>query len=102
MVEMSDIVSKLVERTEQDMIPWKATADENAFVATFGNLSVMLSIPYSGDLKLSVLDERGREIDYTVDPFNALFDLHRSIKRKALGTEQKLAELMEALDKTSL
>ena len=98
MVEMSDIVSKLVERTEQDMVPWKATADDATFAASFGNLSVLIS-SYGGATRLSVHNEKGTEIDRSESPPYRILDrLHGLAKRQALGTDEKLAELMEALN----
>lgn len=97
MVEMSDIVSKLVERTEQDMVPWKATADDATFAASFGNLSVLIS-SVGGETRLSVHNERGTEIDYAENPYMTLDRLHELAKRKVLGTDERLAELMEALN----
>ena len=101
MVEMGDIVEKLAERTEQDRVPWKPTADEQAFAASLGNLSVLISPDYRGRIKLSVLDEKGMEIDYADRPQSALMDLHSSARRRALGTDRRLAELWDALDANS-
>ena len=98
MVEMGDVVEKLTKRTEEDRVPWKPTVDEQAFVASVGNLSVLISSDYGGRIKLSVLDEKGMEIDYANRPQAALIDLHSSAKRKALGADERLAELMKALD----
>ena len=97
MVEMSDIVSKLVERTEQDMVPWKPTADDATFAASFGGLSVLLS-KEGAFVKLSVLDEKGTEIDYTSIQSYEIRELHSLARRKALGTDKRLAELMDALN----
>ena len=97
MVEMSDIVSKLVERTEQDMVPWKATADEATFAASFGNLSVLIS-SLRGATRLSVHNEKGTELDYAENPYMTLNKLHELAKRKALGIDERLAELMDALN----
>ena len=101
MVDMKDIVEKLAERTEQDKVPWKPTADEQTFAASIGKLSVLISSGFTGRIELSVLDEQGMEIDSAFRPQSALMDLHSSAKRKALGTDQKLAELLDALDATS-
>ena len=98
MVEMNDILDRLIERTAQGGVPWKPTADEETFAANFGNLSVLISKYRRGDLKLSVLDEKGTEIDFTNNSYDDLNDLHYSVKRRVLGTDERLAELMEALE----
>ena len=97
MVRIDDVVSKLLERAEEDSVPWKATADDETFAATFGNLSVLVS-SHRGTTKLSVLNEKGTEIESTTDPSGILYRLHTLAKRKALGTADLLAELMDALN----
>ena len=67
MVYMAAVVDKLVERTQQNRVPWKRSAGKSTLVASFGNLSVLISARTSGlnsEVKLSVLDEIGDEIDY--------------------------------------
>lgn len=110
MVEMNDVVARLSQRTTQGGIPWKPTADESAFAASFGDMSLLISqrtvfIEYARttEYELSVLDEKGYEIDsaaYTVgsqSPYQALSDLHRTAKRQALGIEERLQDLMSRL-----
>lgn len=107
-MEMHEVVSKLVEGTNQGRIPWKQAAGKTSFVATFGNLSVLISARTSGVLnqvKLSVLDEKGDEIERAES--DGYSDDHQSVqlqllyllaKRKALGPDRRLEELVQAID----
>ena len=112
MVEMRDVVDKLVERTAQNRVPWKSSASKGTFVAAFGNLSVLISARTSGlnsEIKLSVLDEVGDEIDYAEsDGFSSdrqstqIQGLYILAKRKALGSDRRLGELIARLDAAPL
>ena len=39
MAEIADIITKLLERTNEDKVSWKPTANEDTFVAVVGNIS---------------------------------------------------------------
>ena len=129
MVEINDVVAKLAKLTEQGQVPWKTTVDKATFAATFGRMSVLISTyntPFgSGNrfddtplgrgnrvYQLSVLDEQGDEIDFTTamegspipmvgEGRPVLVDLYNSAKRSALGVDQKLEELLDAMDRVS-
>ncbi len=112
MAEMRDIVARLTERTAEGSVPWKPTADESAFAASFGDMSLLISqearvlhgnSTRSTNYKLSVLDEKGYEIDsasHTVgvsSNYSTLPDLYRTAKRQALGIEERLQDLMSRI-----
>ena len=110
MVAMEDIVIKLAQRTAQGRIPWKTAVGESSFSAKLGNLLVLISSSGLGNVKLSVTNEKGTEIDSIIylegfeelgdlgEGHSKLPDLFASAKRTALGTDQTLSELMEFLD----
>lgn len=110
MVAMEDVVIKLAQRTAQGSIPWKTAVGESSFSVRLGNLLVLITSTGSGSIKLSVSDEKGTEIDSIayVAGFDEIFgrgkaqsglpDLYTSAKRTALGTDQRLSELLEFLD----
>ena len=111
MVTMHDIAAKLADRTDQGQVPWKTAVGESSFSASFGNMSVLISSRGSSTdslVRLSVLNEKGTEIDFA--EYDGIFNkehqqlraLYQSAKRIALGTDEKLSELMELLDATSL
>ena len=116
MVELDDVISKLSDLTERGQIPWKTTADESAFAANFGGLSVLISarpsphLPSSTAYKLSILDEKGYEIDFSTATWRPditevvlpkIVPLYASAKREALGVERRLEELMQAMNQIS-
>ena len=114
MAEIKNVVDKLAELTEQGRVPWRPTVDKSTFAATFGRMSVLISIkePFIGSDKasyrLSVLDEKGDEIDYAAHGTSvtgvslpALLPLYESAKRTALGVEERLEELLDAMDRVS-
>ena len=108
-MEMHEVISKLVERTHQGRIPWKKTVGKTSFVAVFGNMSVLISSRTTGirnQIRLSVLDERGDEIEdakfdgYSEDRQSVqLQELYRLAKHKAMGPDPRLEELVQAIDR---
>ena len=109
MAEMSDIIDKLAEGTQQNRVPWKSAAGERTFIAAFGNLSVLLfseSIGLRTKTKLSVLDERGNEIDhaehdsiFAAGEYEQLCRLYQAVKQYcAVGADRKLEELIARIE----
>ena len=114
MVDMSQVVTKLAQLTNNGQVPWKSTADPSAFAATFGGVSVLISSRRNplrdSTYKLAVLDDQGNEIDSasysTLDVTLGANQQNRGLesifnvaKRSALGVDRRLEELMNAMDK---
>ena len=110
MAAMEDVVVKLAQRTAQGGIPWKTAVGESSFSARVGNLLLLISSSGNSSVKLSVNTEKGTEIDSIIylegseekyglgKGHSMLPDLFASAKRTALGTDQRLSELIELLD----
>ncbi len=111
MADIQDVVAKLAGLTEKRQVPWKTTVDKSAFAATFGKLSVLISLeipsesPWRRQYRLAVLDEEGNEIGSALHRTNVLGDkyeelvaLFDSAKHSALSVDQKLEELLEAMN----
>lgn len=118
MANMENVVAKLSQLSEKGQVPWKSTSDKSAFAATFGNMSVLLSSNEHFRLnsrtlyKLAVLDNKGDEIDSTTDDYEKpliapligvndpppLARLYTLAKRTALGVDDRLEELIRAMD----
>ena len=47
MADMNEVVKKVALLADKDRIPWKTTADQSAFAATFGGMSVLISLQLS-------------------------------------------------------
>lgn len=116
MVDMSGILDKLAEITEQGQAPWRTTADKSAFSATFGRTSVVISAKETSpgsdmvSYRLSVLNEKGIEIEFATARWGpsvtnvklpVLVPLYTSAKRTALGVDERLEELLNAMDRVS-
>ena len=106
-VKMSDVIAKLSELSGQNLIEWKTAASKTTFIAVFGDISVLISHRpngLDGEIKLSVLDEKGDEIEFAEyggfrpSPYPELRYLYQSAKHKAIGADQKLSELLRRLD----
>lgn len=111
MADMQDVVAKLAELTEKGQVPWKSTVDKSAFAATFGKMSVLISSrePFTelaSTYSLAVLDEQGNEIDSATASHNpaslddppVLARLYITAKRSAVGVDERLEELLRAMD----
>ena len=106
MADMIQIAEKLVERTNENRIPWKPTINPNSFSAMIGDLSVMVSLQSNGGVfgsstTLAIFDEKGTELDSLQDRegnrYPILPSLHRAARRSAQGVEKRLDELLAKL-----
>ena len=111
MVNMKDVIERLIERTGEQRVPWQSTVDEDAFAATIGDMSVMISSqmvrrprPEPVSLRIAVLDERWNEIAafeagrVSSRDYQNLYSLWQSAKMSATGAHPRLDEFLEALD----
>ena len=112
MAEISDILTKLLERTNQDRISWQTTADEKTFLAVLGSSSVSIDEDYSRSggrvYVLKVLNQEGREIERIsskiplaedVNTSNReLSELYIKARRVALGVDSQLDSLLQELE----
>lgn len=104
MAEITHIIAKLIERTDQGKVAWKPTAGEQAFVAVIGNTSVGVAKDLLHNPELRVLDRVGREI-YALDGRQSeeyrkdLAQLHEKARRFALGVDRQLDELLAELER---
>ena len=111
MADIQDVVVKLAGLTEKGQVPWKSTVNKSAFAATFGKLSVLISLeatsdaPWRNQYRLAVLDQEGNEIGYALhrprvigDSHSELVSVFDSAKHLALGVDQKFDELLKAMD----
>ena len=107
--DITDKLAKLVERTRQNRVRWKTTADDDAFGAVVGNVSVIISSvqvdQYAYAPMLKIVNKDGIDIEELsgesrVEPFQeVMWDLYRMARRVALGVDSQLDELLAELDK---
>ena len=104
MTGMTDVITKLAERTAEGRVPWKTAVGESSFSARLGNLLVLISARGDRSIRLSVSNEKGTEVDSVESSdlphgFSSRLDgLYSSARRMALDTDQTLAELLKFLD----
>ncbi len=109
MAEVTDIITKLLERTNENKVSWQTTADEDTFIAVVGNTSTLVygyGDPRSRqEVQFRILNSEGREIERydTKTEFDQLIEvdlveLFTKARRVALGVDSQLDELLKALD----
>ena len=109
MAEIADIITKLLERTNEDKVSWKPTANEDTFVAVVGNISTSVRGHGSSQryqiVEFQILNAEGREIEsYTArvgsDSVIAdkVMELYEKARRVALDVDSQLDDLLKALD----
>ena len=106
MAEISEILLKLLERTNQDKVVWKTTVDERAFITVVGENSVVVQQDdrlYG--IEMRILDQQGREIDRlqfegtaSAPVQSQLRDLYHQARRLALGVDSQLDKLLQELE----
>lgn len=105
MATIDEVLTKLLERTDEGRVNWKTTADERTFLAAFGNASVTIRGYTDGRPTLSILNNAGVEIE-TLDGdepsgrewHQELNELYQKARRVALGVDSQLDDLMRALE----
>ena len=111
MADVTDILTKLLERTNQDKVSWQSTVDESTFLAVVGNTSVAINEEYGdyGHLQyvLKILNQEGREIErlgsntpnkYGETSYAELSELYMMARRLALGVDSQLDKLLQELE----
>ena len=106
MAQISEILLKLLERTNQDKVIWKSTVDDRAFITVIGKNSVVIQQDDRlYDIEMRVLDQQGREIDRlqfegaaSATVQSQLRDLYHKARRLALGVDSQLDKLLQELE----
>lgn len=109
MAEISEILTTLVDRTNENKVLWQTTTNEDTFVALVGSLSVMIN-PVATNRggrgwRLEILNNEGR----VIETLNSLTDdgsiweeelqeLYIKARRVALGTDSQLQGLLDELE----
>ena len=104
MAQISEILLKLLERTDQDKVIWKSTVDERAYITVIGENSVIIQEDHRPfGFEMRVLDEQGREIDWlqfeqAASVQSPLRDLYHKARRLALGVDSQLDKMLQELE----
>ncbi len=105
MAQITDVLTRLIERTSEGKVPWQTTTDEQTFVAVYGKLSALIQIDDYDDIVLKIL-KSGNEIERLDSTEEAagknweprLASLHQMARRVALRVEDQLDELLVEID----
>lgn len=110
MAEIADIVTRLLQRTNQQNISWQPTVSEDVFLATIGDSSSVTVNGYKTgrgqeEVRFRILDERGRKLEeydtYDMDDEFVrlkLIDIYEGARRFALQIDSHLDELLKDLE----
>ena len=100
MAEITDVLLKLKERTNQGKVAWRATPESQTSVATIGSNSAMVWPEFYANAVLSILNASGDEIEkfqaaVSDDDYwkAVVLDLQRAASRVALGVDETLDAL---------
>ena len=103
--KMIRLINRLYQKTYDDEIAWETTSDEDAFQRSFPKYSVMILRrgPSAGQF-FQLYDEDGRLIEEishqdAVGQGIDVTDFFDMVRRKALGVDKALDELLEELDR---
>ena len=105
MAEVTEIFSKLLERTRETKVLWKSTPSPQTFVAVIGDHSVMILVNDLGQAIFRVNNKTGETIEtmsgikyFTVGWQDQLRELHELARHIALNVDSELDKLLKALE----
>ena len=107
MIELSQILAGLIQRTEEGRLKWKRGALNNRFVTSVDLISVVImDMEKPGPIHygLDILDESGETVEFLCYPYTTaeqdeqLTRLYMLARRQALNADLTLEKLAKALD----
>lgn len=107
MADVRQIISKLVERTKENRVPWGPTFFGQTYHAAVGNQLITITSDRdksSSTVTLSITDSLGRELvkasydSAHPEVHKELTDLYEGARQTVVGLNEQLDELLEALD----
>lgn len=109
MVDVKEIIAKLLEKTNENKINWRPTPTSSTFAAVIGDWSVSLAVSVNvreSSMSLRIHDGTGQFLEglnatQASDPatFRQLRELHQKAKRNALGIDVQLEGLLAELER---
>jgi hypothetical protein len=110
------LIHRIKDRTKDGSIIWDRTSEEDAFIASFRNYSIQISIEptrnpnYTAtDVVLKIFDYSGniveevRDTDFDDDelpnPYEFLNEIYSIARRQAMGVDKAIDTLLEELTK---
>jgi hypothetical protein len=105
--KLTKILIELIQKTDSGSLAWEPTAEEGVYQVSFPRFTVQLS-SNGADIVLSILNSEGTVIeeasdpeftDHITDAYVAMKQLYANARRRALGVDAALDELLEELSK---
>ena len=111
MDKMTEIMTKLIEKSRDGKITWRDTAGKQKFLTMLGETGVAIDFDSATEVyELQILDKRGRLIESVSAGYGLLIsrsekkmratmkDLHEIARRSALNIDSTLDEIASHLD----
>jgi hypothetical protein len=109
-VKIATLVKRLHDKTSRGDVRWEATSKEGIYRAAFPGYSVLI-LPRDApegavDYVVQVFDDDGALLeevadpdlkDFLTDPFKLLCTTYETARRSAMGVEQALDRILDAL-----
>ncbi|RJP35551.1 MAG: hypothetical protein C4527_00430 [Candidatus Omnitrophota bacterium] len=105
--KFTQLINQLHEKTVNNKINWEETAEENIFLVSFSDYSVEIA-DYSDEshdlYKLRIYNKEGKIVDKISSDncsyltANELKEVYENARRKAMGADEALGELLESLN----
>lgn len=117
--KLADLAYMLYQRTLKASIDWEEAVTPGVYQASFSDYSIQISLLGSqitpdSDVKISVIDDNGNEIEsfsdvdiekgwlekfnVEISPFQIMYETYEIARRSALGTEQAINKILSELD----
>jgi len=107
--KLSTLVTNLLRSSNLGTVSWEETAKKNAYQAAFGTNVLQISSSGEIDYKIAIFDENGVEIESFEDTdiaeyfdedgpaYKVMGELYDVARRRALGSEQAIDEILAIL-----
>ena len=108
--QIDKLIGKLTDLTRAEKVVWQDTADENAFLTSVGNSTVIVGRLRSDPAApcfIRVLDDAGKTVeeafapavgDTTLEDWDRLRTLHELARRSALKSDKVVSDLLSTLE----
>jgi len=105
MATIDEVLTKLLERTDEGKVNWKPSADEHVFVAIVGGATVLIRQDSGWAPILRVYNKANKEIEALdgserrgQEWLQQLHELFLKARRAALEADSELEELLKTLE----
>lgn len=108
MIGLDDILTRLVQRTEERKLQWSRTAEEGRFTTSVGAISVIIAeanTHFAKNYEIEILNESGETVETKLSSHLGpaerlnLVKLYSLARRSAHNVDEILEKLAESLDR---